>query len=468
MLYLILISLNIFKSKGINFMKNKKFYEMKSRNIPLNDDFDVIVAGGGPAGCTAAIAASREGAKTLLIEGTGALGGMGTSGLVPAWCPFSDKEKIIYGGLAQKIFEKSKAPAHIDKNAMDWQPIDPELLKRIYDDEVLNSGARVLFCTMLCAAEKSGDRTVDTIIVSNKAGLFAYRAKIFIDCTGDGDLAVFSGAEYETGDDSGDVQPSSHCFILSNVDAYGFMYGQNLHGGDRKSPIYKIIADEKYPHIDSSHLCASVIGPGTVGFNAGHLWDIDAGDPFSVSDGLVKGRKTAAEYRNSLAEYCSAAFGNSFLVSTGALMGIRESRRIKGDYVLTVGDYIKRRSFEDEICRNSYYIDVHLNKNDEKKQHMGEIEIDGGGMHYGRGESHGIPYRCLTPKGLDNVLVAGRSISCDRQVQGSVRVMPVCLCMGEAAGIAAALAVSSGNLNVHTADTVKLRRRLRENGAYLP
>jgi hypothetical protein len=452
----------------MNNKNDKKIYEMKSRSIPLNDDFDVIVAGGGPAGCTAAIAASREGARTLLIEGTGALGGMGTSGLVPAWCPFSDKEKIIYGGLAQKIFEKSKAPAHIGKDALDWQPIDPELLKRIYDDEVLGSGAKVLFSTMLCGVEKSGENIVDTIIVSNKSGLSAYRAKIFVDCTGDGDLAVWAGAEYETGDESGEVQPSSHCFILSNVDAYGFMYGQNLHGGDRKSPIYAIIADKKYPHINSSHLCASVIGPGTVGFNAGHLWDIDAGDPFSVSEGLVKGRKTAAEYRNSLAEYCPAAFGNSFLAATGALMGIRESRRITGDYILTVYDYLDRRGFEDEICRNSYYIDVHLNKGDEKKQHDGEIEIDGGGMHYKKGESHGIPYRCLTPAGLDNVLVAGRSISCDRQTQGSVRVMPVCLCMGEAAGLAAALAVSSGDFNVHAADVKKLRRRLREEGAYLP
>jgi len=445
-----------------------KKYEMKSKNIPLNDDFDIIVVGGGPAGCTAAIASAREGAKTLLVEGTGSLGGMGTSGLVPAWCPFSDKEKIIYGGLAQKIFEKSKAPAHIENSAMDWQPIDPELLKRIYDDEVLGSGAKVLFNTMLCGVDKTDENTVDTIIVSNKAGLSAYRAKIFIDCTGDGDLAVWAGAKFETGDETGDVQPSSHCFIISNVDEYGYRFGENLHGGNKKSPIYKIIKSGKYPHINSSHLCSNIIGPGTVGFNAGHIWDIDSTDAFSVTEGLVKGRKTAAEYRDALAEYFPKAFGNSFLVSTGSLLGIRESRRIIGDYVLTVQDYINRRSFDDEICRNSYYIDVHFNKSDEEKQHKGEIDIDGGGMHYGKGESHGVPYRCLTPAGLDNVLVAGRSVSCDRQVQGSVRVMPVCLCMGEAAGLAGALAVLSGNLNVHEVDTVKLRSRLREEGAYLP
>lgn len=449
-------------------MENK-IYEMKSREIPLNDDFDIIVVGGGPSGCTAAIASAREGAKTLLIEGTGALGGMGTLGLVPAWCPFSDKEKIIYGGLAQKIFELSKAPAHINKTALDWQPIDPELLKRIYDDEVLSSGAKILFNTMLCGVEKNGERTVDTIIVSNKTGLSAYRAKIFIDCTGDGDLAVWAGAKYETGDESGDVQPSSHCFILSNVDEYGFRFGPNLHGGNRASPIYAIIDDDKYPHINSSHLCSSLIGPGTVGFNAGHIWDVDNTDPFSVTEGLIKGRKTASEYRASLAEYFPKAFANSFLAVTGSLMGIRESRRIIGDYILTLQDYIDRRSFDDEICRNSYYIDIHFNKSDEEKQHKGELEIDGvSSRRYGKGESHGVPYRCLTPKGLDNVLVAGRSISCDRQVQGSIRVMPTCLCMGEAAGLAGTLAVVSENLNVHEVDTVKLRDRLREEGAYLP
>jgi hypothetical protein len=304
--------------------------------------------------------------------------------------------------------------------------------------------------------------------VSNKAGLSAYRAKIFIDCTGDGDLAVWAGAKYETGDETGDVQPSSHCFILSNVDEYGFRFGENLHGGNRKSPIYDIINSGKYPHLNSTHLCSSIIGPGTVGFNAGHIWDVDNTNPFSVTDGLVKGRKTAAEYRDAFAEFFPKAFSNSFLAVTGSLLGIRESRRITGDYVLTVQDYTDRRSFDDEICRNSEYIDIHFNKNDEERQHRGELQIDGGGLHYGTGESHGVPYRCLTPVGLDNVLVAGRAISCDRKVQGSVRVMPVCLCMGEAAGLAGALAVLSGNLNVHEVDTVKLRSRLREEGAYLP
>ena len=153
---------------------------------------------------------------------------------------------------------------------------------------------------------------------------------------------------------------------------------------------------------------------------------------------------------------------------TGSLMGIRETRRVIGDYVLTLDDYIARRSFPDEICRNNYFIDVH-NKEAKSAQKHEDLSKHFGATipHYGPGESHGIPYRCLTPKGLANVLVAGRSISCDQPMQGSVRVMPVCLATGEAAGVAAALAGGAGG-DVHAVNTTDLRRRLKSHGAYLP
>jgi hypothetical protein len=148
------------------------------------------------------------------------------------------------------------------------------------------------------------------------------------------------------------------------------------------------------------------------------------------------------------------------------VVGIRESRRIIGDYILTIEDYIDRRSFDDEICRNSYFIDIHLTKDEvRQKKPMWEVERV---QRYKKSESHGIPYRCLTPMGLRNVLVAGRSISCERTVQGSVRVMPVCLAMGEAAGLAAALAITPRGVDVHAVDTDRLRERLVEEGAYLP
>lgn len=444
-------------------------YSLAARQLPLDDSWDVIVAGGGPAGCTAAAAAAREGARTLLIEGTGALGGAGTSALVPAWCPFSDKEKIVYRGLAERVFEASKSGvAHLGAKDVDWVPIDPERLKCVYDDLVTGAGATVLFHTFLASVETDADG-VSSLLVANKNGLSALRAKVYVDCTGDADICGWGGAEFHKGDDSGEMMPATHCFVLTNVDEYAFRYlynnGNRLHIANRKSPIYDILESGRYPLIPDAHCCCSLIGPRTVGFNAGHIWNVDNTDAASVSGALRSGRKIAREYRNALAEFCPEAFGNAFLMMTGGVVGIRETRRVVGDYVLTLDDYLARRSFADEICRNSYFIDIHPALAEMKK--CSETRTCGDGVHYGPGESHGIPYRCLLPMGLRNVLVAGRSISCERIVQGSVRVMPVCLAMGEAAGLAAALAAGSDH-DVHQVDTDELRARLKAHGAWLP
>ena len=210
------------------------------------------------------------------------------------------------------------------------------------------------------------------------------------------------------------------------------------------------------------------MGPSSLGFNAGHLWEVDGTDPESLTRANLQGRKMAEAFRNALAEYCPSIFGNATVAATGALMGIRETRRIIGDYYLTTEDYLLRRSFPDEIGRNNYFIDIHNAKHEIEQVKNKELQIEERFEHYGEGESHGIPYRCLTPAGLRNVLVAGRSISCDRPVQGSIRVMPVCLVTGEAAGIAAAHAAAMQQPDVHQVDTLRLRSRLREEGAYLP
>lgn len=434
--------------------------------IPVMGEYDVIVVGGGPSGCTAATAAARGGAKTLLIEQTSSLGGMGTSALVPAWCPFSNKERMIYTGLAEEVFRASIASVkHIPKGQLDWVPIDAEQLKRVYDELVTGAGAKILFNTFLSQVQTEDGR-VTSVIVSNKHGLSAYTAKVFIDCTGDADLAYWAGAVAEVGDDQGNLQPATHCFILANVDEYGYRNSPNLHPHNPDSPIFKILEDGKYPEIPDTHACQNVVGPGCIGFNAGHVWPVDNTDPESVSVALIKGRKLAKAYRDALAEYMPEAFGNAFLVQTGALLGIRETRRIIGDYVLTLNDYMQRRSFDDEICRNSYFIDVHMAVASKSREAVEKSE--GRTFRYNAGESHGIPYRCLTPKGLTNVLVAGRSISCERIVQGSVRVMPVCLSMGQAAGSAAAMAAQSEAIDVHAIDVAKLRDQLKQDGAYLP
>lgn len=448
-------------------------YTLPIRSIPLAEPYDVIVAGGGPSGCTAAAAAAREGARTLLVESSGALGGSGTNALVPAWCPFSDKEKVIYRGMAEVVLEQCKAGmSHVRREDVDWVPIDAERLKRVYDDLVIGSGAQVLFNTVLSSVEGDGEQ-IDTLVISNKRGLSALRAPVYIDCTGDADLAAWAGADFDKGNEKGDLMPATHCFVLCNVDDYAFRHrylnGRALHPDlDKNSPMFQIVESGKYPLIRDGHICANLIGPGAVGFNAGHLWGVDNTDPGSVSKALVEGRKMAQQFRDALAEFCPEAFGNAFLVETGNQMGIRESRRIVGDYVLTLEDYMMRRSFPDEICRNSYFIDIHQTKQDVAKNNAARNTGIFNPRHYGPGESHGVPFRCLIPKGLRNLLVAGRSISCERTVQGSVRVMPVCLAMGEAAGIAAACATIRHDGDVRAMDVNHLRSRLREEGGYLP
>jgi glycine/D-amino acid oxidase-like deaminating enzyme len=454
-------------------MKRKKMatYTLGSRDVPLNNDYEVIVVGGGPAGCTAAAAAAREGAQTLLIEATGALGGMGTNGLVPAWCPFSDKEKIIYRGLAERVFNETKSGmAHIQQDKLDWVAINPELLKRVYDDLVTEFGAKILFNTMLSAVETNGNGRVEAIIVSNKSGLTAYTANVYIDSTGDADLCAWAGAECEKGDpETGGMQPATHCFMIANVDTYAYEHGPRFQVGAGEGYAVKMSDDENYPLIIDSHSCNSLLGAGVVGFNTGHIYNVDNTDPVNLSEAHIHGRKMAAQYRDALAEYMPQAFGQGFLAATGSLMGIRETRRVIGDYVLTLDDYVNRASFEDEVCRNAYYLDVHLSFEDRRKFDHGDDEImKKRDLRYEPGESHGIPYRCFTPRDLKNVLVAGRNISTDRRTQGSTRVMPVCLAMGEAAGMAAAHSLSIEGNDVHNVDVKKLRERLKEEGAYLP
>lgn len=445
-------------------------YRLSQRNIPLNDAYEVIVVGGGPAGCAAAIAAAREGSKTLLIESGGFLGGMATKALVNTWCPFSDGEKVVYKGLAEKIFNAAKKgiPRVRDEDK-DWVAIDYERLKRVYDEMVSSAGVDVLFLSSLCAVDMDDSRHVKAIIISNKAGLSAYKAKIYIDCTGDADLCYWAGAECVEGDENGATQPGTMCFMLSNVNTKVFFEKtDSLHPCHPDSPIHTIVESGKYDLIPDRHMVDKMVGPGTFGFNAGHIWGVDYTKPDTITKGMMDGRKIAAQFRQALADTWPEAFGDSFLAATGSVVGVRESRRVIGDYVFTIDDFMARRTFADEIMRNCYYIDIHETPAESEEQRKnGPRMTDERYERYQPGETHGLPYRCLTPKDLDNVLVAGRTVSTDRVTQGSLRVMPCCLCMGEAAGIAAAMAAKSDSLNVHTVDVQALRRRLKEEGAYI-
>ena len=440
-------------------------YTLKNNTIPLNEEYEVIVCGGGPAGIAAAIAAAREGAKTLLLEGSSMLGGMSTNGMVNMFTNMTDGIRNVYGGIAEKIINRLKSHMlHVNRDEWKTIPIDFERIKQIYDQEVTASGATVLFQSTVCGVEMKDDRNIDVILVSNKRGLMAYRAKVFVDCTGDADLYTWAGKEFELGDETGDFMPATMCFTLTNVDEYAVPYMEMPYGGKHRDMIHRILDDGKYDIIDD-HYVMKKIGPRTYTFNAGHVYDVDATDPESLSKGLMEGRRLARELHDAFKEYAPAAMAGSFLAQTSPMLGVRESRRIIGDYCFTAQDYLDRRSFPDEVYRGKYQIDLHTRDDIKRDGKPDSVETFG---RYGVGESYGVPYRCLCPRDLDNVLVAGRTICSDRPSNGTLRVMSSCLCAGEAAGMAAKHACDLNEINIHNVDTQKLRRRLMEEGAYLP
>jgi hypothetical protein len=435
--------------------------------IPLDDSYDVVVAGGGPAGCAAALAAVRHGAKTLLLESSSTLGGMGTSGLVPAWCPFSDKEKIIYRGIGQEIFEKVRAGMpHLRPTDVDWVPIDAELLKRTLDKLLAEAKVEVIFNALIVGVEadtvSSGKKRLRYAVAAHKGGLRAWGGNVFIDCTGDADMVGLAGIDRLYGDEkTGKVQAATHCFVLTNVDEHYYRYMPLQHSSNPKAVVYSLANSDQYPLIKDGHFCHGLVGPSAIGFNAGHLWDVNPADPRNISRALMQGREMAHEFHEGLKKELPEVFGASWLAQTAPSMGLRETWRIIGDYTLTVEDYMERRSFPDEIGRNCYFLDVHAIQ--QEKDNLNPEAEDSPIERYGPGESHGLPRGILQVKDGENILAAGRNVSAEHRVLGSVRVMPVCFVMGEAAGVMAAL--TGKGRDVREVDTVLLRETLKKAGA---
>lgn len=432
-------------------------------HIEETEPWDVVVAGGGPSGCAAAAAAAQEGMRVILLERSGALGGMGTTGMLPAWCPFSDGEKVIHRGIAWRVFENCLASVpHVPRGSTDWVPINTEYLKRVYDELLDEAGVKVLFHSQVAGLVRSG-QTLEAVTIANKAGLTRIRGAVFVDATGDGDVAAWAGAPFEYGDDSGDVQPATLCFSLANVDLHSY-YQQ---GKPNRRSLGCMLDQARYPRLSDLHVSNVQVGPGIISFNAGHIWNIDGTSPDDLSKAMVEGRCIAEDFRAALAEYFPDTFGSAHLMATAAIPGIRESRRIMGDYVLTLDDYLDRKSFHDEIARNAYPIDLHPAASEVIRLRQDNLDVMARYEKYRPGESHGIPYRCLIPIGIDNLLVTGRSISTDRIVQASTRIMPVALVLGESAGVASSLACFKGG-KVRQVDPMQLRMRLTQRGAYLP
>ncbi len=444
---------------------------MNWSELAVHDTYDVVVVGGGPAGCAAAIAAAEEGARTLLVERYGFLGGMATAALVPAWCPFTDQRQPIIRGLGLQILEEMKAGMpHLPAELLDWVPIDPERLKVIYEQRVTAAGVTLLYLTHFVDVLAAAPRRLAGVVLHNKSGLQRIDARLLVDCTGDADVAAAAGNPFQQGDDeTGEMQPATMCFVLAGVD--NRVLQPWLWADNAKNLLLRpaIAAAKAAGDLNIVEEAANVAyqSPTTIGLNFSHVFDVDGTDAASLSRALYAGRQLVQHLTAFVRKYLPGC-ENAYLVNSGVQIGVRETRRIVGDYVLTLDDYLARRTFPDEIARNAYYIDIHLSKR-EWERHVGQpIDWDSKSHRYQPGESHGIPYRCLLPRALDNLLVAGRCISTDRAVQGSTRTMPNCLAMGEAAGCAAALAVRQHGGLARAVEVEVLRARLRARGAYLP
>lgn len=208
-------------------------------------------------------------------------------------------------------------------------------------------GAKTLLVNTALAAVDSNNGAVQTVVVNNKSGLTAYRADEYVDCTGDADLAAGAGAGFQKGDEQGGMQPGTLCFTLANVDTYGYLHTHGAFSGvfpPWKEIAEKIAASEKYPLLEDLNLNGTMIGPATVGFSMGHIDGVDNTDPETLSNAWMLVRRIAEQTRGALAEFFPQAFANAFLVNTGSLLGIRETRRIIGDYMLNRNDYVARRS----------------------------------------------------------------------------------------------------------------------------
>jgi len=436
------------------------------RNLPVRHEVDVFVAGGGPAGVAAAVAAARQGARVFLAEGHSCFGGMGTAGLVPAFMTFGDGEHFLAAGIGEEILDRLHAaggtsprydPARKNRGGVD---IKAEVLKRVYDDLTADAGVGFAFHTALIAVTTPG-RRVTAAVCAAKSGLFAVRAKVYVDGTGDGDLATWAGAPAEKGDGNGDMMPGTLCSLWAGVD-WPAVHAAGLGAGDARlrEALDAGVIGQYDLHLPGMWQVSETIGGG----NIGHTFGVDGTDERSLTEALVFGRKLVPQYERYYKQYLKG-FERMELVGTGSLLGLRETRRIMGDYVLCLDDFKARAVFDDEIGRYSYPVDIHPMRPD--KAAFEQFRDEWANLRYGPGESYGVPYRVLLPRKLTNVLVAGRCVSTDRYLQGSIRVMPGCYITGQAAGVAAAMA-ARGDADIRAVNVPQLQKRLVAMGAYLP
>ncbi len=443
--------------------------EKKTAAFPV---YDVIVAGGGSAGTAAAVASARTGAKTLLIESGGFLGGTVTDACLPTFSPFGNTSEPMIRGIGLEILERLRARAPLipyyrdtpEKRLYTWFPIDSEAAKAVLDEMVTESGCDLLFYGRVTDC-RCKDGRIGSVTVQTVAGPVQISAGQFIDCTGDGSLSALAGCEIQYGDEDGEVQSATLCFKIANFDTERFVrYARETgEGGNLFQACTRAIADGAFPEGETKVAGIAFPSPGVASLNFGHVFNVDPLDPLSLTKAEIRGRALLPQLLAFLRGYVPGA-ENAVIAASGPKLGIRESRRVMGKYVLTMQDYLNRADFPDAIAYYCYPVDIHRSSmHSEKNQAYGEIYSK---QRYKPGESYGVPFRCLIPRGMQNLLTAGKIISCDRAMQGSTRVVPCCFATGQAAGTAAAMAAKAG-IPSSQLDPGALRRQLASDGCNL-
>ncbi len=425
-------------------------------NFPLLAESDIVISGGGPAGVAAALAAARRGYRVLLLEQTGTLGGLATSGLVPTFAPSTDGERFLYGGIYEEIDRELCRRMGVECKPASWQAIDAEIMKRLLDDLVEAAGVRVLFGVKVCEAEVDDGR-IRALWAATAQGIRRITGKQFIDATGDGMLAMLAGAEFEYGDKAGNTMSPTLCAQFANIDYK--KYEEACRNGNSDRAVWlRMLQAGTAPLVEHHFVCMTRMSLATATSNLGHIYGCNVFDPDDLTRGYREGRRVVRTFETFYREHVPG-FENAVLVSTASLLGVRETRRIRGEYRMTFDDYRNRADFTDEIGRCCYPVDIHSSSLDSEEQKRVEQVL--AATRFKHGESYGIPYRAMIPVGLRNLLVPGRALSSDREIQSSIRVMPPCFVTGQAAGIAAGMVQEE---DVRSVDIAALQAALRELG----
>ena len=417
--------------------------------------YELIVVGGGFAGFGAAVAAAREGVKTLLIERTNALSGAANTGLVIPFMPYravmgqDDEGKPIYKYLSEGIFkeivDKLREAGRTNENGTRF---DNEYLKLILNRMAVEAGVELLFNATVCGAVREGNR-IKSVTVVGRGQTLELEADYFIDATGDANLISMTGFPFRVGREGDNLcQPMTLCFRMAGVDVDEFY---KIYHKEMQERYQEWQRKGKIRNPRENILPFHTLIDGVLHLNTTRVVKCDPTDMFAVTKAELEAREQVFEMLEFFRTFDCCK--NAQVVSTACEIGTRESRMIDGEYVLTGQDLLNLCRFDDSIALGNYDIDIHNPEGSGTSHHF-----------FGQGEFYEIPYRSLIPKDSENLLVAGRCVSCDHEAQASIRIMPIVCTLGQAAGSAIA-AAKQDNCGVKEVDIEKLQKILVDNGA---